>query len=113
VENLKFAALVHLRTSYLADARFRQKILFNFTLKRLFRSDNNFNKVHSYNSVTMKQTELSMNLLLKLSLVLVWIFGLGSIEGCTSSRSFGDYRVIKKTDSDTDRVVVSLEEDTR
>ena len=61
----------------------------------------------------MKQFEMSIQLLLKFSILLIWFLGLGSVESCTSSRSFGDYRVVKKTDTDTDRVVVSLEEDTR
>ena len=61
----------------------------------------------------MKQFEMSIQLLLKFSFLLIWFLGLGSVESCTSSRSFGDYRVVKKTDTDTDRVVVSLEEDTR
>jgi hypothetical protein len=51
--------------------------------------------------------------LARLAVALVWISGLASVEGCSSSKVFGEYRVIKKTDSDTDRVVVSLEEDTR
>ena len=64
-------------------------------------------------SDNFRQIHFSLNFILKLAFTVVWIFGLGVVESCTSSRSFGDYRVIKKTDSDTDRVVVSLEEDTR
>jgi hypothetical protein len=59
------------------------------------------------------QNATAIQSLVKLALALVWIWpGLG-VEGCSSNKHYGDYRVVKKTDSDSDRVVVSLEEDTR
>ena len=63
-----------------------------------------------------RQSELSLvflQLFVKLSICLIWFFGPG-VQACTSStKHIGDYRVIRKTDSESDRVVVSLDEDTR
>ena len=70
-----------------------------------------FTNILSLYSEAMAPRSFEMSVY-SLFLALVWIYGLG-VEACSSSKHNGDFRVIRKTDSDSDRVIVSLDEDTR